>query len=360
MLEYQARQTLAAARSAAYLSDFVHLREIAKHGFLYLKEKMWDGSFGGWYRLLDRAGTPGERATKHGHGSSYAISACVACYELTGDSDCLELAKSAFIWLEEHAHDDRHGGYFVFYQQDGTPILSSDQSLLDAVGTPVGFKDANTTSDLLRCFSDLYRVWPDCLLKKRLEEMLCIVRDRLVVAPGLMHMYAHPDWTPVPDFVRYGQVLRSANFLLCASESLFVTVDPTTKQVAKSMIDSMLRVAWDSERGGFHLAGSSFGPTYTEDTVIFAKDKRWWFQADGMKALLALARLLADDAYAAHFVRLWRYVKKYVIDAKYGGWLAAGLDTNPDARRAPKATMWKDSSHEVEALLDCSLLLDSA
>src|SRR5262249_55255266 len=81
MLEYQARQTLAAARSAACLPDFVHLREIAKHGFLYLREKMWDGSFGGWYRLLDRAGTPGVRATKHGHGSSYAISACVACYE---------------------------------------------------------------------------------------------------------------------------------------------------------------------------------------------------------------------------------------------------------------------------------------
>ena len=359
MLEYQARQTLAAARSAACSPDFVALREIAVHGFRFLKERMWDRSFGGWYRLLDRAGTPGEGATKHGHGSSYAISACVACYELTGDPECLELAKSAFDWLEEHAHDDRHGGYFVFYAQDGTPILSSDQGLRDAIGTPIGFKDANTTSDLLRCFSDLYRVWPDALLKKRLEEMLCIVRDRLVVAPGVMHTYAHPDWTPLPDCVRYGQVLRSASFLMSASEALFVTVDPMTKRVARSMIDTMLRVAWDPERGGFHFAGSSFGPTNTGRTVIFAKDKSWWIQADGMKALLALARLLEDDAYTALFSRLWDYVKKYVIDAKHGGWLADGLDTNPAARKGPKATMWKDCSHEVEALLDCNLMLDS-
>jgi mannose/cellobiose epimerase-like protein (N-acyl-D-glucosamine 2-epimerase family) len=74
-----------------------------------------------------------------------------------------------------------------------------------------------------------------------------------------------------------------------------------------------------------------------------------------------MARLHSADAveYATHFLRLWDYVKKYVIDAKHGGWLAVGLDTNPKGRKRPKATMWKDSSHEVEALLDCLLLLDS-
>ena len=91
------------------------------------------------------------------------------------------------------------------------------------------------------------------------------------------------------------------------------------------------------------------------------KDKAWWVQADGLKALLAMARLRPGSQmnYEAHFLRLWDYVKTKVIDAKRGGWLAAGLDTNPDARKLAKATMWKDSSHEVEALLDCSSLLDS-
>jgi cellobiose epimerase len=366
MLEYQARQTIAAARAAAYYPDVAHLRDAAAHGFRYLKEKMWDHNLGGWYRLLDRTGQPLEGATKHGHGSSYAISACVACYELTGDAGCLKLAKSAFAWLEEHAHDNKHGGYFVYYRQDGTPILSSDlgpipSQIRDAIGTPIGFKDGNTTSDLLKCFSDLYRVWPDMLLKKRLEEVLYILRDRLVVAPGVMHFYAHPDWTPVPEFARYGQILRSASHLVMASETLNGAVDSPTKEVARSMADTMLRIAWDPHKGGFHLAGSSFGPTYLEGNVVFVRTKCWWSQADGLKVLLTMARIHPNDAaeYEAHFVRLWEYVKKYLIDGKYGGWRPAGIDTNPRAKREPKATIWKDSSHETEALLDSLMILDS-
>ena len=366
MLEYQARQTIAAARAAAHYPDIEPLRDAAAHGFRYLKEKMWDRDLGGWYRLLDQTGQPLEGATKHGHGSSYAVSACVACYKLTGEAECLDLAKLAFGWLEEHAHDDRHGGYFVFYQQDGTPILSSDQGpisgqMRDAIGTPIGFKDGNTTSDLLKCFSDLYSVWPDMLLRKRLEEVLCILRDRLVVAPGVMHFYAHPDWTPIPEFARYGQILRSASHLVIASETLNGVVDSVTKQVATSMADTMLRIAWDPNKGGFHLAGSSFGPTYLEGEEVFARTKCWWSQADGLKLLLTMARLHPGDAtaYEAHFVRLWEYVKKYLIDAKHGGWFTAGIDTNARASRGPKATRWKDSSHETEALLDSLVLLDS-
>jgi len=362
MLEYQARQTIAVAQSAAHSSDLADLREIATHGFRYLKDRMWDGNLGGWYRLLDQEGIPREASTKHGHGSSYAISACAACYELTKDLECLELGKSAFAWLESHAHDDAHGGYFVFYRQDGTPILTRDQGLAparDAIGTPVGFKDANTTSDLLKAFRDLYLVWPNTQLRDRMEEMLCIVRDRFVVAPGVMHMYTHPDWTPLPDFVRYGQVLRTANLLLAASELLFVEIDKVTQRIAKSMIDMMLKFAWDPDKGGFYLAGSSFGPTKIENTTVFVKDKCWWVQAEGMKALLTMAFLYPDETarYTAYFLRLWDYVKKYVIDAKRGGWLAAGLDTNPNASKQPKASMWKDCSHEIDALLGCLLLL---
>src|SRR5262249_26527334 len=151
------------------------------------------------------------------------------------------------------------------------------------------FKDANTTSDLLNCFADLYRVWPDALLGTRIEELLSVVRDRLVVAPGVMHNYAHADWVPMPDLVRYGQVLRSASHLLSASQALSGAADPRTADVAASMVDTMLRIAWDSDKGGFHFAGSSFGPTKIEGTSILVRSKASWVQADGMKAMLTMA-----------------------------------------------------------------------
>jgi mannobiose 2-epimerase len=72
-----------------------------------------------------------------------------------------------------------------------------------------------------------------------------------------------------------------------------------------------------------------------------------------------MARLYPTDAdeYARRFTMLWEYVKTYVIDWKHGGWLAAGLDANPESRKRPKATIWKDASHETEALLDSLLML---
>jgi cellobiose epimerase len=359
MLEYQARQTLAAARGASRSPDAAVLREAALHGFRYLQDTMWDHGQGGWYRMLDRAGNPLESSTKHGHGSSYAMSACAACFELTGNGECLTLAKSAFAWLEEHAHDSRHGGYFVFYRQDGTPILSSEAlppgAHVDPIGTPIGFKDANTTSDLLKGFVDLYRLWPDPLLRTRLEELLCVMRDRFVVAPGVMHMYAHPDWTPLPDIVRYGHILRVANLLLAGSTALTGAVDATTGAVVKSMVDAMLHLAWDPERGGFHSAGGSFRPVDVEGTNFLVRTKAWWPQAEGLRLLNAMARLYpADPAdYRTHFVRLWEYVRKYVIDSRRGGWFQAGVDENPEARKWPKAFPWKDCSHETEALLQC-------
>jgi len=84
-----------------------------------------------------------------------------------------------------------------------------------------------------------------------------------------------------------------------------------------------------------------------DDIVIYVRDKTWWVQADAMSLLLAMARLRpADEKYLRHFVRLWEYVKKYLIDAKHGGWFSAGLDTNPEARKRAKATLWKDCKHE--------------
>jgi len=359
MLEYQARQTLAAACAAAHYPDFTVLRVAALHGFRYLEDRMWDPVHGGWYRMLDRQGAPLEGNTKHGHGYAYAISACVACYRLTGDPESLSLAQQAFQWLDQHAHDAELEGYHVFLERDGSPIRSTarapgaDQTH-DPIGTPIGLKDANTTSDLLKGFSELYAVWPDPFLKRRLEELLTIVRDRLVVPPGAMHMYAHPDWTPLPEPVRYGQVLRSANILVLAAHALG-DASEDTNLVAKSMVDATIGAAWDRHNGGFNLAGSAFGPIPVEDTAIYVENKRWWPQAEGLAALALMARLYPAEReeYSAYLEQLWEYVKRHLIDTRHGGWFATGLDTNRHARKWPKASMWKDASHEIETLLVC-------
>ena len=84
---------------------------------------MWDREFGGWYRMLDRAGSPLEAGTKHGHGASYGIAAYVAYYELTSDPQALTLAQEASQWLEKVGHEPEYGGYYALYtREDAGPI----------------------------------------------------------------------------------------------------------------------------------------------------------------------------------------------------------------------------------------------
>jgi len=374
MLEYQARVTRTAAR-VAMMPGFENYREIADHGFRYLKDTMWDHEYGGWFRLLDATGTALESGSKHTHGASYALGACTAYYKLSADSDALNLAKQAFAWLDSAAHDPEHGGYFGLCQRNGKPILTVDQNPRtgprDYLGTPVGLKDANTNGDLLEAVADLSQVFSDALVEKRVHEMFYIVRDRMFVPPGALHVYFQPDWTPIPDATRYGEAVSKSNILAKVSPKLGLDSDPKTQDVIKSIIDTLLRYAWDYAKGGFFCAGPTFGPEYLDHARVFVAAKPWWPQAEGLKALLRMAMFYPDDEtnYLRRFEELWAYIKKYVIDSHWGGWRWIGRDRAgfwrwlrgdcTSFRKLPKADIWKDLSHEVESLLYCVRLLKS-
>lgn len=256
MLEFQARVTRTTA-GIAMLPGFENYRDIAEHGFRYLKDTMWDHEYGGWFRLLDSTGAALESGSKHTHGASYALSACTAYYKLTANPDALDLAKHAFGWLDDKAHDRQHGGYFGLCDRNGRPILTVDQNprggIRDAMGIPVGLKDANTNGDMLQAVADLSQVFSDELLEKRLHEMFYIVRDRIFVPPGALHMHFQPDWTPVPDVTRYGQTVHAANILAKAASTLSFDSDLETQGVIKSVVDTLLQYAWDDVKGGFFV-----------------------------------------------------------------------------------------------------------
>jgi mannobiose 2-epimerase len=359
-LEFQARMARLGAILTKAFPDEPLYREVAEHGFRYLHDTMWDAEYGGWYRLVDRAGHPLEGYTKHMHGSSYALSACTAYYEATSDPQALALAQQAFAWCDAHGHDERFGGYFNMFQRDGRLVLRGEDSPLenrerDTIGTPYGLKDANTSSDLLEALVDLYETWPDAKLRERLVELFLIVRDRIVVAPGAAHVILQPDWTPVPDFGHFAQSIHTANHLMEGSACLGLESDDRTRAVYKSVLDTVLRYGWDRKNGGIYFGGSTYGPIYTADTMLVFPQKVWWGQAEGMRGLIRLWRRFPDDErdYFARFRELWSYVQRHVVDARYGGWYREGMDSDPEAGTRPKASEWRDASHEVSSLLEC-------
>ena len=362
MIVTQARHVWTTSRAALFLGDRRFLAPAA-HGYAFLRDRMWDAGDGGFFWLVTRGGMPvpesDGRVIKQAYGQAYGIYALAAYYDATRDTAALRLAADAFHWLDDHAHDPVHGGYFNYLDRDGTALRAG------YADTPP--KDQNSSIHLLEAFTELYRVWPDSLVALRLREMLLLVRDTIRVDPGYLTLFSTADWQPVSyrdsseavrearfyfDHVSFGHDVETAYLLLDAAEALDGRADTTTLRVAKQMADHALRTGWDRSTGGFYEAGYYFrdrpGLTVVRDT------KNWWAQAEGLNTLLLLADLYPDDPlrYGEKFLVQWAYVKRYLIDDEHGGWYEGGLDREPERRVGDKAHVWKAAYHDSRALMN--------
>jgi cellobiose epimerase len=367
MLEFQARQTFLAAEACEAYPGEERFRQAALHGFRYLRDAMWDRDSGGWFLRLERDGRPLDASTKHAHGMAYATEACVAVHEATGEPGALDLACECFEWLERGAHDSRYGGYVGFLKRDGAPIRDPSEcprpATIDHIGTPIGLKDANVHTDLLRMLVHLYRVRPTATLADRIGEISVILSERMATPSGALHCFCQADWTPVPRIVRYGYQFQAAHRLLAAGG---LTGNPQgTARMAYRLVDNALQHSWDRAVGGFRYAASEALPPALEGYSVSWFAKQWWVQAEALKTLLLVSRLEPANAdYRGHFEAQWAYIRRHIIDERHGGTYSMGLDILPawrrrlGARLAPasatrKGSVWKDGSHEGLALLFC-------
>src|SRR5687768_14642111 len=269
----------------------------ARHGLRYLKDVMWDKQHGGFHWQLNSKGEVDDRVGTHKQlsGAAFGLYATAAAYDATQDPHALQLAKEAFNWLEKHAHDNDHGGYFEIFTREGKLILS------DGPPTPrsrnfggffAGYKSMNSHIHILEALSQLYQVWKDPLVAKRLEETLLIVRDKIAVEPGCLNLYFTHDWKPVPDHDSFGHDVETAFLLLEAEESLGKH-DPRTLRMARMLVDHALNWGWDDKHGCYHDRGFAFSAAY-------AKEKIWWTEVKGLNA-----HLLMHDHFGHETDRDW-------------------------------------------------------
>jgi mannobiose 2-epimerase len=372
LLEFQARQTLVAAEALAVFPDDERLRQAVATGFRYLREAMWDGETGGWYHRLDRTGRPLTAMAKHAHGTAYAIKACVAVHRVTADPAALDLAREGFEWLEAHAHDGRHGGYFGFLTRDGMVIRDGAQigwtAATDTIDTPLGLKDANVQLDLIETFAYLEQVWSQPRVGERLAELVRLFCERMVIPSGAVHFLFREDWTPLPHLTRFGYGLQVVPRLLAGRSA--GEPGSTVPTVARAVVGHALKQAWDPRYGGFYFAGPAVAPQMLEGHSLVVRRKLWWVQVEGLTALLTMSQLDPETPeYRDRFEAQWGYIQRYLIDHRYGGVFSVGLDGLPAWRRlagkAPgaftrKGSVWKDASHEGRTWLRCREALRAA
>ena len=330
---------------------------IVSHGVDYLGNVMWDRQYGGFFWGLDDKGqiTPRYTDGKHLYGISFGLYGAAAAYQATHNPKALELAKSSFRWMDEHAHDAKNGGYFEWLTRDGKVVHARGGTgrveTIPLAGFPLGYKSMNTHIHLLESFAQLYEVWPDETLRGRLAELLAVVRDKICVEPGVMNLYFTTDWRAFPDHDSYGHDIETAYLLLEAEEVLGHGHDLKTERMAKMLVDHALAYGWDETYGGFYREGTTMGQP--EDLR-----KEWWVEMEGLNALLLMhdEHGSATDVYFKAFQQQWQFIRDRQVDHKFCG-LYDTVERDGTAQDHTKARIWKEAYHDGRALLNVTARL---
>ena len=376
MIVTQGRHTWTPAKAAAFYPEDQRYPEAVDHGVKFLKETMWDNEFGGFYTMRNPKGGlsdyRGYFEEKRTYGNAFAVYALAAVYELTKNKEVLNFAIQGFNWIEEHAYDPVDGGYFQFLTREGKPFGKfeiENTKAIDAVETK--YKDQNSSIHLLEAYTELYNVWKDDKLKKKLNELLALIRDTITTERGYMNLFFDHKWNPVSfsnaskeerennyrlDHVSFGHDYETAFLMLEASYTLGIENDIRTLQVAKKMVDHAIENGFDEDVGGFYEAGYYFRGE--NKCSIIHSSKNWWSQAEGLNSLLLMSRIFPEDKnYYEHFLKHLEFVDKYCVDNKRGGWYEYSLDKNPESIHSLKGNIWKACYHEGRSLMNCIKML---
>lgn len=346
---FQARMTWTAAVLAEHLPEHrERFTRYALHGARYLREHLADPEHGGYFWARSPDGRPVDRwrDDKHVYATAFAIYALAAVEKAAPGHGALEAAQEAFDWLESHAYDNEHGGYLEALTGDGQPMLKPQNRpdparTHDAIGTRYGDKSMNSHLHLMEAFVELYTVWPDEHLRRRIGELESLHRENIYADPGGLHMFFSRDWQPRSDRTSFGHNVEAAH-LLWQSQQLLGRSGPEPR----ALVDHALIHGWDERFGGFFNEGSFSGE-------IHDRAKAWWAQAEGLYALMLMHELYGQDApiYRQRLTQLWQFIAEHQLDWDHGNWYTIVREDGTPKPDERKATHWKAGYHTTRALL---------
>ena len=342
-LTYQARQLWFFSTLVADGFDKDKALAAAKIGFAFIQSKMFDPAHGGYYSKVTDAGSPRD-TRKHAYLNSFVLYSLAAYYRATQSPEALEAAQRLFQVLEEKAYDRQHGGYVEFFQSDWRPLTDPSES--GYVGA-VGVKTYNTHLHLLESFAELYRVWPNPLLARRLHELILINTSTVRVPRVESNVDAYwPNWRVVetPGNLRasYGHDVECVWLTLDATRALGGSPD-LLRGWAEALCGTSIQFGFDRQHGGFYSAGPLGKPA--DDTK-----KVWWVEAEALVSMLDMFKLTDNPLYYDLFSKTLEFTERHQVAAEGSWWgtrAADGSGTGDQQRTGP----WQAGYHAGRSMM---------
>ncbi len=326
--------------------------QAARHGFEFLRTKMWDREHGGFFWAVDADGSAPTRPEKHIYGQAFGLYALSEYAVASKDPSALALARELFGLLESKAHDAARGGHRESFLRDWTEMPPGATS---PMALPAHLKLMNTHLHLLEALTTYVRVAKDPLARERLVELIIIQSNSVVRKDAGACTDRHlADWTPLRgpevDRVSYGHDLENIWLLMDACDAAGIPAS-LLGDLDRTLFATSLRSGFDLAQGGFFDSGPFGAPADRREKV-------WWVQAEALVAALRMYRLTGDRVYYDVFTRTLDWVEKRQVDWKGGDWHA---EVSPGGvPGGAKAGAWKSAYHNGRALLECLAVLEAS
>jgi mannobiose 2-epimerase len=316
-------------------------QRIAKRAYDYLLQYFWDKRYGGVFWTLDRRGEPIEDK-KQAYGQAFAIYALSEFHKAFGSSESIQKAKSLFDLTERYTRDDQNEGYIETLTRD---LRISENQRLSEVDLAEK-KSNNTQLHMFEAYANLYEVWQDPLLEKRLETLLFIFITKIITKDTKCHcqLFFDEQWNPKSDHISFGHDIESA-WLLCRAAEILGNPKLLEAMQKKclSLAEAVYQNGLDNKKSLFYEADSK---------SIVDSDKHWWVQVEAVVGFLNAYQLSGYEKYLDVALNIWKFIEDYIIDRKNGEWFykvdSKGL---PDSKSL-KVSEWKCPYHNVRGCIE--------
>jgi mannobiose 2-epimerase len=326
--------------SGAYsLTGNMDYLNTAERAFGYIIDHFIDKKYGGVYWSVNYKGAPFD-TKKQIYALSFAIYGLSEFYQCSKNLQAKELAIDLYNLIVDHSYDTVNGGYIEALSRDWKEINDLRLSEKDANEK----KSMNTHLHILEGFANLYRIWPNGVLKRKIIELINIFPDHIIdKKSNHLVLFFDDEWNAKSNIISYGHDIEAAWLIHEAAE---MTDNAELIQRVKTQA---LKLANAAAEGLDNDGGLWY--EYEVDRGYLIKEKHSWPQAEAMTGFYNAWQITGDESYFKKSLASWKFVQDHILDKVNGEWFW-GVTENYSLMEEDKVGIWKCPYHNGRACIE--------
>lgn len=306
----------------------------------YILQHFIDKEHGGVFWSVDAQGNPVD-SKKQTYAIGFAIYGLSEYARATGDPVALDTAVGLYYDIERKAFDAKNNGYVEALTREWQPIMDMRLSEKDENGS----RTMNTHLHIIEPYTNLYRIWKNKMLEKRLRNLIDIFLDK-ILNPETSHLdlFFDDEWQGKRNIQSFGHDIEAVWLL---HETALVLEDPA---LLARVEDAIRRIAVAAEEG-IQADGSMIYERWT-DTGEVDTQRQWWVMCECIIGYLDLYQHFGDTHALDIALQCWTYTKTHLIDNVNGEWHWSCDENGKPNKEGDKAGFWKCPYHNARMCLE--------